>query len=71
VPGGISAQKSYSTVVNSGLTPAKIAALGAAQPERRPPLMMRDSKAARQGFSLTAIIQHRQMLGLCSWVRYL
>jgi hypothetical protein len=50
MPGGISAPKSYSTVVNSGLTPAKIAAL-AAEPDSgpHPPLMMRDSRAPRHG----------------------
>jgi hypothetical protein len=50
VPGGISAPKSYSTVVNSGLTPAKIAPL-IAEPDsgRHPPLMMRDFRAPRHG----------------------
>jgi hypothetical protein len=70
VPGSISAQKSYSTVVNSDLTPAKIAALvaGPDPPVRR---MMRDSTAPRHRPNAIVIIQCGQSLGLCSCIRYL
>jgi hypothetical protein len=70
VPGGISARKSYSTVVNSDLTPAKIAALIAA-PDPQVQRMMRDSTAPRHRHHAIVIIQCGQSLGLCSCIRYL
>jgi hypothetical protein len=52
VLGGISAQKSYSAVVNSGLTPAKFAALAARLVPKATLGMMRDSRSPRHAPAL-------------------